>query len=126
FDLPYLLKRSETLGIAEDAMRIGRIRGQRARGRPRRFESKAYGRKDTLEIRLTGRVCLDMHACIRRDHKLRSYSLNAVCAHFLKMQKNDVHHSTIATLHDGDANTRQRLALYCLKDARLPLFLEAK
>ncbi len=35
-------------------------------------------------------------------------------------QKEDVHHSIITELYNGDANARRRLALYCLKDAYLP------
>ena len=46
---------------------------------------------------------------------LRSYSLNAVAAHFLGEQKEDVHHSIIADLQAGNAETRRRLAVYCLK-----------
>ena len=48
------------------------------------------------------------------------YSLNAVCAHFLGEQKEDVHHSIISDLQRGTADTRRRLAVYCLKDAYLP------
>ena len=51
---------------------------------------------------------------------MRSYSLNAVAAHFLGEQKEDVHHSIIADLQAGNAETRRRLAVYCLK-ARLTL-----
>ena len=61
-----------------------------------------------------------------RNHKLSSYSLNAVSFKFLKMQKEDVHHSIISDLYhgkDASAATRQRLAVYCLKDAELPIRL---
>ena len=57
---------------------------------------------------------------MQRDYKLRSYTLNAVCAHFLGEQKEDVHHSIITDLQNGTAETRRRLAVYCLKDAYLP------
>jgi DNA polymerase delta subunit 1 len=43
-----------------------------------------------------------------------------VSAHFLGEQKEDVHHSAIADLQAGNAETRRRLAVYCLKDAYLP------
>lgn len=58
-----------------------------------------------------------------RDYKLRSYTLNAVSYHFLQEQKEDVHHSIITDLQNGNAQTRRRLAVYCLKDAYLPLRL---
>lgn len=38
-------------------------------------------------------------------------------------QKEDVHHSCIADLQRGTSDTRRRLAIYCLKDALLPLRL---
>jgi hypothetical protein len=38
-----------------------------------------------------------------------------VSAHFLGEQKEDVHHSAISDLQNGNAETRRRLAVYCLK-----------
>ncbi|XP_011645822.1 DNA polymerase delta catalytic subunit isoform X2 [Pogonomyrmex barbatus] len=58
-----------------------------------------------------------------RDYKLRSYTLNAVSYHFLQEQKEDVQHKDITGLQNGNAQTRRRLAVYCLKDAYLPLRL---
>lgn len=52
---------------------------------------------------------------MQRDYKLRSYSLNSVCAHFLGEQKEDVHHSVITDLQNGTDESRRRLAVYCLK-----------
>ena len=45
----------------------------------------------------------------------RAPSLNAVSAHFLGEQKEDVHRSCITDLQNGNAETRRRLAVYCLK-----------
>lgn len=53
---------------------------------------------------------------IVQNYKLRSYTLNAVSYHFLKEQKEDVHHSIISDLQAGDESTRRRLAVYCLKE----------
>lgn len=63
---------------------------------------------------------------MQRDYKLRSYSLNSVCAHFLGEQKEDVPHNIITDLFDGNEETRRRLAVYCLKDAYLPQRLVEK
>lgn len=57
---------------------------------------------------------------MQRDYKLRSYSLNSVCSHFLGEQKEDVPHNIITDLFEGNDDTRRRLAVYCLKDAYLP------
>ena len=83
--------------------------------RDAQFSSRQYGTHEYKEISIDGRVQLDMLPAIQRDHKLSSYSLNAVAAHFLGEQKEDVHHSIITTLQNGNEETRRRLAVYCLK-----------
>ena len=62
-----------------------------------------------------GRVQFDVLQIVLRDYKLRSYTLNAVSAEFLGEQKEDVHHSIITDLQNGNEETRRRLAVYCLK-----------
>jgi DNA polymerase delta subunit 1 len=79
------------------------------------FSSKAYGQRDSKETILDGRLQLDILQYMQREHKLRSYSLNAVCAQFLGEQKEDVHHSIITELQNGTPESRRRLAVYCLK-----------
>ena len=69
---------------------------------------------------------MDLLLILVRDYKLRSYTLNAVSYHFLQEQKEDVHHSVITDLQNGTPQTRRRLAIYCLKDAYLPLRLLEK
>ena len=83
--------------------------------RDAQFSSKAYGTHEYKEITIDGRVQLDVLTAITRDHKLSSYSLNAVSAHFLNEQKEDVHHSKITELQNGTDESRRRLAVYCLK-----------
>ena len=119
FDLPYLLQRAEVLGVADFPF-WGRVARSRTRMRDTTFSSKAYGTRDMKEITIEGRVQLDLLTAVQREHKLSSYSLNAVSAHFLGEQKEDVHHSIISDLQAGTPETRRRLAVYCLKDAYLP------
>lgn len=47
------------------------------------FSSKAYGNRDSKETSMDGRLQLDILQVMQRDYKLRSYTLNSVCAHFL-------------------------------------------
>lgn len=79
------------------------------------FSSKAYGQRDSKDTRLEGRLQLDVLQYMQREHKLRSYTLNSVCAQFLGEQKEDVHHSVITELQNGTPESRRRLAVYCLK-----------
>ena len=119
FDFPYLINRAATLGV-EDFPYWGRMVGSKLRMKDTTFSSKAYGTRDSKEITIEGRVQFDLLQAVQRDHKLSSYSLNSVSAHFLGEQKEDVHHSAISELQAGTAETRRRLAVYCLKDAYLP------
>eukprot|EP00940_MAST-03C_sp_MAST-3C-sp2_P000851 g851.t1 len=120
FDIPYLLNRSKALKVDDRFGLWGRIRGQQATMRESTFSSSAYGKRNSIQTTIQGRCIFDLITYMRRNHKLSSYSLNAVSAHFLKQQKEDVHHSIISDLQRGDDADRRRLAVYCLKDAYLP------
>jgi len=122
FDSPYIINRAEKLKC-NDFPFLGRLRNNRTKIRDARFSSKQMGTREYKEINLEGRVHLDVLVSILQNYKLRSYSLNAVSYHFLQEQKEDVHHSIITDLQNGDATTRRRLAVYCLKDALLPIRL---
>ena len=104
----------------ESAQVLGRMKGAKATMRDTTFQSGAYGKSENVETTIHGRVIFDMIQHVRREHKLSSYSLNSVSAHFLGQQKEDVHHSIISDLQMGTADDRRRLAVYCLKDAFLP------
>ncbi|KAJ0976850.1 hypothetical protein J5N97_012324 [Dioscorea zingiberensis] len=119
FDLPYLIERAEALKIGEFPI-LGRIRNSRVRVRDTTFSSRQYGMRESKEVTVEGRVQFDLLQAMQRDYKLSSYSLNSVSAHFLGEQKEDVHHSIISDLQNGNPETRRRLAVYCLKDAYLP------
>ncbi|KAL1921871.1 uncharacterized protein VTP21DRAFT_10513 [Calcarisporiella thermophila] len=119
FDIPYLLDRAKSLKVDSFPF-LGRLRGVRSEARDSRFSSKAYGTRDNKHTNLDGRLQIDLLQVMQRDYKLRSYTLNSVCAHFLDEQKEDVHYSIITELQNGNDETRRRLAVYCLKDAYLP------
>lgn len=126
FDLPYLLDRAKALKIPEFAF-LGRLEGERtprglsdrtgvrSEAKDTHFSSKAFGQRDSKAVNLDGRLQMDILQVIQRDYKLRSYTLNAVCAQFLGEQKEDVHHSIITELQNGTSDSRRRLAVYCLK-----------
>jgi DNA polymerase delta subunit 1 len=119
FDFPYLLDRAKHLKVSKFPY-LTRMKNVLSQAMVTNFSSKQMGNRDTKNTNTNGRLQLDMLQLVQRDHQLRSYTLNAVCAHFLSEQKEDVHHTMITELFNGDANTRRRLAVYCLKDAYLP------
>ncbi|KAM6904983.1 DNA polymerase delta catalytic subunit [Xenentodon cancila] len=125
FDLPYLLNRAATLKVNYFPY-LGRVRNMKSVLRESSFQSKQMGRRENKTINMEGRVQFDLLQVLLRDYKLRSYTLNAVSFHFLQEQKEDVQHSIITDLQNGNEQTRRRLAVYCLKDAYLPLRLLQK
>lgn len=125
FDLPYLLDRANALRV-HDFPYFGRIKNSKQEAKDTTFSSKAYGTSESKVVNIDGRMQLDLLQFIRREYKLRTYTLNSVSAHFLGEQKEDVHHSIITDLQNGTSETRRRLAVYCLKDAYLPMRLMDK
>ncbi|KAF7494803.1 DNA polymerase delta catalytic subunit [Sarcoptes scabiei] len=110
FDLGYLIERAKVLKSTTFSY----------------WEESNLGKRENKVINIEGRVKFDLLLVILRDYKLRSYTLNAVSYQFLNEQKEDVHHSIITDLQNGNEQTRKRLAIYCLKDALLPLKLIEK
>jgi DNA polymerase delta subunit 1 len=122
FDFPYILQRASNLGLTTFPF-IGRLKDVKTAFKETTFTSRVLGTRETKEINLEGRIQFDMLQFLIREHKLRSYTLNSVSAHFLGEQKEDVHYSIISQLQEQDEYSRRRLAIYCIKDAYLPLHL---
>ncbi|AET40361.1 DNA-directed DNA polymerase delta POL3 Ecym_5625 [Eremothecium cymbalariae DBVPG len=125
FDFPYLINRAAALHV-DSFPYFGRLPNVKQVIKETVFSSKAYGTRESKTINIDGRLQLDLLQFVRREYQLRSYTLNSVSAHFLGEQKEDVHHTIISSLYNGDSETRRRLAVYCLKDAYLPLRLLEK
>lgn len=125
FDFPYLLNRAAALKVNFFPY-LGRVRDTKSVLKDLSFQSKQMGRRENKFTNMEGRVQFDLLQVLLRDYKLRSYTLNAVSFHFLQEQKEDVQHSIITDLQNGNEQTRRRLAVYCLKDAYLPLRLLQK
>jgi DNA polymerase delta subunit 1 len=119
FDFPYLLDRARYLKCAKFPY-WSRLKCIISQSRDTNFSSKQVGNRNTKAINISGRLQLDFLQLVQRDHHLRSYTLNSVCAQFLGEQKEDVHHTMITELFNGTPDSRRRLAVYCLKDAYLP------
>jgi DNA polymerase delta subunit 1 len=119
FDFPYLLDRAKHLKLPKFPYWT-RLKSVMSQAKDTNFSSKQMGNRDTKATNTNGRIQLDLLQLVQRDHQLRSYTLNSVCAHFLGEQKEDVHHTMITELFNGTPDSRRRLAVYCLKDAYLP------
>ncbi|XP_076045366.1 DNA polymerase delta 1, catalytic subunit isoform X1 [Oratosquilla oratoria] len=122
FDFPYLINRAKHLKC-DNFFKLGRVKNIRSNIKEVTLQSKQMGKRENKIVNTEGRCQFDLLMVLVRDYKLRSYTLNAVSYHFLSEQKEDVHHSIISDLQNGTPLTRRRLAVYCLKDAYLPLRL---
>ena len=120
FDFPYLMDRAVALRL-QDFCQFSRVLGYAATARDDTFESKAYGKRNSKKISVSGRVPFDMMVSIMRSLKLRSYSLNAVSNYLLGETKIDLHHSKIHEYYEKDDDTRAKLGAYCDQDASLPM-----
>ena len=119
FDFPYLLDRAKHLKCTRFPY-FTRLHSFQSHAKEQNFSSKQMGNRESKATNTNGRLQLDLLQLVQRDHQLRSYTLNSVCAHFLGEQKEDVHHTMITELFNGTPESRRRLAVYCLKDAYLP------
>ena len=95
FDTPYVLKRADALGIGAVMRDVGRVVGELTAVRSSTFESKALGKRTDLQARMSGRVGWDVLRVVRRELKLRSYTLNAVAGEVLGRKKNEMSHDRI-------------------------------
>ncbi len=89
-------------------------------------EEKEEKARLAKKITMQGMVVMDMFFMIKtfpfpRKHK--SYTLNAMSAHYLGSQKLDMDYELIPVFQSGTARDRRRLGEYCLWDAELPLNL---
>lgn len=119
FDFPYLLDRAKHLKCLRFPY-FTRLHNFQSHAKEQSFSSKQMGNRESKATNTNGRLQLDLLQLVQRDHQLRSYTLNSVCAQFLGEQKEDVHHTMITELFNGTPESRRRLAVYCLKDAYLP------
>jgi len=126
FDIPYIIDRAAALRFDTNYAKFGRLKKTVSKVKDQTLQIKALGLRESKDVNIEGRIQLDMMQVIIREHKLRSYSLNSVSFHFLNEQKEDVPHTIISDLQNENEFTRRRLAIYCIKDAHLPLRLLEK
>nr|CCA27509.1 predicted protein putative [Albugo laibachii Nc14] len=122
FDIPYILNRGKSLKLSEFDQ-LGRLLSKSAFMEKKTFSSAQYGKSESIKTTIHGRCTFDLYPIMRRSFQLSSYSLNAVSSAFLGQQKEDVPYGIISDLQRGTDDDRHRLAVYCLKDASLPLQL---
>jgi DNA polymerase elongation subunit (family B) len=95
FDRPYLFRRADVLGIGAVFRKMSRIRDDICYHAAKTFSSAAFGTRTDLNVVCPGRIAFDTMRVVRRNEKLRSYSLNHVSEEFLGQRKHEVSHDRI-------------------------------
>ena len=125
FDLHYMYTRAELVG-ASQFFQLGRFQEVNSSCKAKSFSSGAYGDSDYQMVDTIGRFQLDLLVVMKREHKLTSYSLNAVSKHFLKDNKVDMPYKEMFKKFKGTSADRAEIGIYCVKDTDLPLALVNK
>lgn len=107
FDIPFLLDRAKHLDLKMFSY-LGRITNIKSVVKETVSQTKV-GRRTFKTVNFEGRLPYDMYVVMKRDFKLRSYTLNNVSKEILGEQKEDVHYTIITDLQNGDETTRRRL-----------------
>ena len=125
FDLHYMWTRA-TITNASDFFKLGNVCDIHSSCKATSFSSGAYGDSDYQMVDTVGRLQIDLLVIMKREHKLTSYSLNAVSEHFLKDKKVDMPYKLMFEKYKGNSKDRQEIGVYCVKDTDLPLTLMNK
>jgi DNA polymerase delta subunit 1 len=127
FDLEFLMKRMRILPVTPTTCFWTRLRDRSVQLVEKTLSSNALGSNQLKMVPMAGRYVFDLFQDIKREHKLESYSLNAVSKEFLKDQKNDMPVREIFRRYkDGDPKELGEVAEYCIKDTELPHALMKK
>lgn len=124
FDDRYVCIRSQKTGCNVHT-RLGRLRDRPSSALvSKTLSSSALGDNNYDMLEYVGRVPMDLLQMLKRDHKLESYSLNAVSQRFLNDRKKDL---TPAQLFDkvreSTPAARAEIGTYCVYDTHLPVKL---
>ncbi|MFH1105814.1 MAG: DNA-directed DNA polymerase [Candidatus Aenigmatarchaeota archaeon] len=113
FDIPYLLKRLEMNKITKN---FGRCTEK-----PVFVREIARGEN---RVSMLGRISADSYKLVKKNFLLKRYGLGDVAKALLNEQKNDVAHSEIGKLWNGNKSDElKKLVDYARKDAELALKL---
>lgn len=119
FDNKFLMDRMTYHDLTSEEFTWGRCPTRATHIYQKVFMSSAH-QTQTWALSLPGRVHIDVMECVKRDYKLRSYSLEAVSQRFLKKHKVDLDHRQINVLQQT-LEGRSTLAAYAQVDAELTL-----
>ena len=135
FDIPYIDMRWKRR-LRDQWSACSRLKGERPFVKNDSWYSEAYGYQNNfLIVNMGGRITIDVLALIKRDYKLRKYTLDFVSNYFIGESKHDIKAVEMFAIYDRlkAAKTEEelekateettRVAAYCIQDADLVLKL---
>jgi len=137
FDIPYIDQRLERRFISWGD--TSRVKGQIPFVKCQTTFSEAYGHQTMYLIKnMEGRIHFDLMNIVKRNEKLRKYSLDFVSKHYLGYGKHDVSPQEMFAIYARYKNAKTekelkqsieettRVAKYCIQDSELVLKLFQK
>ena len=100
---------------AKHFFELGRYIGKKSKLTSSSFSSGAYGDSDYEMVDTLGRFQIDLLVIMKREYKLRKYSLNFVAEHFLGDQKVDMPYKEMFKKYKGDSKDRHDVGVYCVR-----------
>ena len=125
FDLWYMWVRAEYVGC-DYFFNMGKKLEYESIIKDSKFSSSAYGDNFYKMVYTPGMFQLDLLVIMQREHKLVSYSLNAVSEHFLNDKKVDMPYGIMFEKFTQGPAERAEIGIYCIKDTELPQLLVNK
>lgn len=118
FDIPYLNARLRSRML--NWLDCGRIKGRNSEMSTKQWESSAYGTQIINNLKMDGRIIIDLFTVISRDHKLEKYDLTTVGKRFLGRGKHDVKPADMfKAFETKDIPLMTRVLKYCIEDSEL-------
>ena len=111
FDFKYLEARSRKLGCDKKFSKLSRIKDEMCKFIFKDMSSAAYGKNHYYFYDMIGRVQVDLYKVIQREHKLGSYKLDNVAAHFMREQVKKLNLDTINNVTTITTNSIYGLAV---------------
>lgn len=111
YDYPYLDHRIKV--DFYDWPQMTRLIGRNAVMSSKEWKSGAYGFNSINNLKMHGRISIDMLPIIRRDYKLDKYDLNFVSNYFIKKSKHDVKAEEMFIIYENLCAAKTKVCEEC-------------
>jgi DNA polymerase delta subunit 1 len=125
FDFEYIYKRMVRSKCQPYTRCLGRRLDAESEIVIKNLSSGALGANVLKMLPMVGRYTFDLFQTVKAEHKLESYSLNAVSLNFLGDKKNDMPIKQMFKMYEEKQDLSE-IALYCIKDTELPIKIMEK